>query len=157
MSDIHNPDYRLPDNQNANRPATPPHLPPGPAWQPPNYYQPQPHTFGTPAPPAPPATGQPWPVPATWPGTPPQTPPPLPSVGTIWVNIIIFGWFFGIGLIYGCYKAIQGISRCRQRGLSPAKYVLPLLVVAAVIVGLIVLGAMHPDNGQGGPGGFGGN
>jgi hypothetical protein len=95
--------------------------------------------------PTPPAPGQAWPPAALGPafGNPaglPQPLPPLPSVGTIWANIILLGWLFGIGLIYGCVKAIQGIHRSRQRGLSPAKYIAPLIFIVAALVLLVIIG-----------------
>lgn len=43
----------------------------------------------------------------------PAGPRPLPSVPIIWLNIVVFGWFLGIGLIYGIVRSIQGMSTSR--------------------------------------------
>ncbi len=84
-------------------------------------------------------------------------PRPLPSVGIIWLNIVVLGWFLGIGLIYAVVRSIQGIMRSRQRGLSPANYIAPLVFVAAVLLLLVVVGATHASSPENGPTGFGGS
>ena len=76
----------------------------------------------------------------------PAGPRPLPSVGNIWLNIVLFGWFLGIGLIYGIVRSIQGIMRSRDRGLSPARYVVPLVFIAAVFLLLVIIGLVHSQS-----------
>ena len=123
---------------------------------------PQPHRFGptpsdarttpplAPTPPAGPGWGQPPPYQVV-----PVGPRPLPSVAIIWLNIVVFGWFLGIGLIYGVVRCIQGIARSRERGLSPTRYVLPLVFIAVVFLLLVILGATHGNSAGGGNGGPG--
>jgi hypothetical protein len=82
-------------------------------------------------------------------------PRPLPSVGIIWLNIVVFGWFLGLGLIYAVVRSIHGIARSRERGLAPNRYVVPLVFVAVVILLLVIIGLAHssgPADGTGGRG-----
>ena len=67
---------------------------------------------------------------------------PVPSLGIIWFNIVALGWALGLGLIYGYFKAIQGVRAMRSRGLSPMKYVWPMLFWPALIVALAVVAAV---------------
>jgi hypothetical protein len=68
---------------------------------------------------------------------------------------VVFGWFLGIGLIYGVVRSIQGIARSRERALSPHRYVVPLVFIAAVFLLLVIIGLTHssgPADGTGGRG-----
>jgi hypothetical protein len=65
-----------------------------------------------------------------------------PSLGRIWFNIVVLGLALGVGLVYGYYKAIQGVRAMRARGLSPLKYVWPMLFWPVLIVLLAGIGTI---------------
>lgn len=154
------PEWRVPYTETP--PADP--APTADTFRLPYSSEPQPYVFGKkPAPPAAPAWQQPQPglTPTGWqqPGPYQLAPRPqgqLPSIGIIWLNILLFGWFLGLGLIYGVIKSIQGIARSRNRGLSPIKYVIPLIAIAAVFLLLVIIGASIGHNQPStGPSAFG--
>jgi hypothetical protein len=74
-----------------------------------------------------------------------------PSTFIIWLNILLFGWFLGVGYAYAVYKAVRGIQAVRGTHVKATRYIVPIalppLGMLAVIVLVFYLTANPPSHG----------